>query len=291
MISIPKETVISNIIIETAATPSDYELKITGERQGRVLAEGVLQEANKLNRNGRFYDASELFPELSAPRQEELLSTGNMRAENGHPITKDLVRQQTIDPNNTVAIFTKFWTDGDFVWGMFFGTFNDKGEEFNKELLAGILPSWSLRALGTVTNTRRGAEVRGLKMITYDRVIYPSHDKAYTKGIVAESAIGYNGQTYTVQEGSKLYLPENDYGMISPITNGSVINFIKEQSPTFKMIKESFDLIYDNIELLEHAHSVRLTDKVGNSMIVPLESYVQREIQSACVSIADQLRD
>lgn len=289
MISIPKETVISNIIIETAATPADYELKITGERHGRVLAEGVLQEANALNRNGRFYDAKELFPELTAPRQRELLSTGNMRAENGHPITKDLVRQQTIDPNNTVSIFTKFWTDGDLVWGTFFGTFNDKGEEFNKELLAGILPSWSLRALGTVVNTRRGAEVKGLKMITYDRVIYPSHNKAYTKGIVAESAIGFNGQTYTVHEGSKLYLPDNDPGMVFPITNESVINYIKQESATFKMIKESFDLLYDHIELTENAHSVKLTDKFGNIMIVPLESYVQREIQSACVGIVEQL--
>ena len=107
MICIPKETVISNIIIETAATPSDYELKITGERHGRVLAEGVLQEANALNRNGRFYDAKELFPELSAPRQKELLSTGNMRAENGHPIKKYLVIHHTIFPNNTFSNFYK----------------------------------------------------------------------------------------------------------------------------------------------------------------------------------------
>ena len=127
-------------------------------------------------------------------------------------------------------------------------------------------------------------------MITYDRVIYPSHNKAYTKGIVSESAIGIDSNRYTVQEGSSLYLPDNDPGMVSPITNQSVINFIKEQSATFKMIKESFDLVYDNIELVENAHSVKLTDKFGNIMIVPLESYIQKEIQSACVEIAEQLK-
>lgn len=291
MISIPKEYVITNVIIETAATPSDYELKITGERNGRVLGEGVLQEANALNRNGRFYDSKELFPELFAPRQKELLSTGNMRAENGHPITKDLVRQQTIDPNNTVAIFTKFWTDGDLVWGNFFGTFNDKGEEFNKELIAGILPSWSLRALGTIVNTRRGAEVKGMKMITYDRVIFPSHNKAYTKGIVSESGMMMaDGTQYSVQEGSSLYLPDNDRGMVYPITNESVISFIKEESATFKMIKESFDLIYDNIELVENGRSVKLTDISGQHMIIPLEKHVQMEIQNACVRISEQLK-
>ena len=287
MITVPQ--IIGQIIVETAATPVDYDIKFTGEREGRVLAEGILQEANMKNRNGRFYDSKELFPELSAPRQKELLSTGNMRAENGHPITKDLVRQQTIDPNNTVAIFTKFWTDGDFVWGSFFGTFNDKGEEFNRELLAGIRPSWSLRALGTIVNTARGAEVRGMKMITYDRVIFPSHDKAYTKGIVSESAVSFNGQNYSVQEGSRLYLPDNDPGMIVPITNDSVINFVKEESANFKLVKESLEFLYDDIQLTNGGRSVKLTDNTGSALVINLEDYVYKEIEDTCMDYINNL--
>ena len=287
MISVPKDHVIKNIIIETATTSKEYDFKLVGEANNRVLGDGVVQEADEKNRNGRFYSSSELFPQLVDKRQTELLKTGNMRAENGHPLTKDLVRQQTIDPNNTVAIFTKFWTEGPLVWARFFGTFNDKGEEFNKELLAGIKPSWSLRALGTIVVTSRGSEVRNIKLITYDRVIYPSHPKAYTKGIVSEAAalIG----TYTVQEGSQLYLPNNDPGMVCPITNESVINFIKEESATFHMIKESFDLVYDDIQVLENGRSVRLTDCAGQSIIIPLENAIQQEIQSACVGIADSM--
>ena len=167
------------VVIETATTSSDImPAKILEKRpDGRVMAEGVLQEANMKNRNGRFYDSRDLFPELVAPRQLELLQTGNMRGENGHPLSKDLVRQQTIDPNNCVCIYTKFWTDGDFVMGNFFGTFNQLGEEFNKELLAGMSPSFSLRALGTIRNTGRGAEVKGIKLITYDRVIYRGRER------------------------------------------------------------------------------------------------------------------
>lgn len=282
--------IIGNMIIETAVTPSNYDLKYVGERNGRVLAEGVLQEANMCNRNSRFYDSKELFPQLVDPRQLELLRTGNMRAENGHPLTKDLTRQQTIDPNNTVAIFTKFWTDGDFVCGTYFGTFNDKGEEFNKELIAGILPSWSLRALGTIVNTGRGAEVRGIKIITYDRVIYPSHNKAYTKGIISEST----GSTvdigrYSVQEGSNLYLHDNDRGIITPITNESAISYIKSESANIKLIRETLDFAYDDIELLESGKSVKLTDKSGVSVVVYLEDYIHNEIQNECVDIYNKL--
>lgn len=268
------------VVIETATTSSDImPAKILEKRpDGRVMAEGVLQEANMKNRNGRFYDSRDLFPELVAPRQLELLQTGNMRGENGHPLSKDLIRQQTIDPNNCVCIYTKFWTDGDFVVGNFFGTFNQLGEEFNKELLAGMSPSFSLRALGTIRNTGRGAEVKGIKLITYDRVIYPSHDKAYTRGIVGESA--------SVAEGSNLYLDNNDQGRLIPITNESVLNYIKTESCNFKQIKESFDLLYDDIKLINGKSQVQLTDRAGSIFVVNLENYIHNEIIGACLESA-----
>lgn len=262
---------IGYVIIETATTSEDImPAKIIEKRgDGRVLAEGCLQEANMKNRNGRFYDSRDLFPELVAPRQLELLRTGNMRGENGHPLSKDLVRQQTIDPNNCSVIFTKFWTDGDLVMGNFFGTYNALGEEFNKELMYGLSPSFSMRALGAIKNTNRGAEVKGVKLITYDRVIYPSHNKAYTHGVVSE--------------GSNLLLEENDRGTLIPITNQSVIDYIKEESCNIKQIRESFDLLYDDIKLINNKSQVQLTDRAGGVFIVNLENYIHNEIIGACI--------
>lgn len=262
---------IGYVIIETATTSEDImPAKIIEKRgDGRVLAEGCLQEANMKNRNGRFYDSRDLFPELVVPRQLELLRTGNMRGENGHPLSKDLVRQQTIDPNNCSVIFTKFWTDGDLVMGNFFGTYNALGEEFNKELVYGLSPSFSMRALGTIKNTNRGAEVKGVKLITYDRVIYPSHNKAYTHGVVSE--------------GSNFLLEENDRGTLIPITNQSVIDYIKEESCNIKQIRESFDLLYDDIKLINNKSQVQLTDRAGGVFIVNLENYIHNEIIGACI--------
>ena len=266
------------IIIETATTNDAPPAKIVSSgHDGRVVAEGILQEANMKNRNGRFYDSRDLFPELIAPRQQELLRTGNMRGENGHPLSKDLVRQQTIDPNNCVCVYTKFWTEGDFVKGQFFGTFNDKGEEFNKELEMGMSPSFSLRALGTIQNTRRGAEVKGTKLITYDRVIYPSHDKAYTERVVSEAA-GF------VSESNELLLGSNDQGMVIPINNSDVINYIKSESLNIKQIRESFDVLYDDIKLVRNNSQVQLTDKAGGIYVINLESYIYNEILNTCIS-------
>ena len=266
------------VIIETATTSSDImPTKILEKRpDGRVLAEGCVQEANMKNRNGRFYDSRDLFPELVAPRQLELLRTGNMRGENGHPISKDLTRQQTIDPNNCVVVYTKFWTDGDLVMANYFGTYNSLGEEFDKELRNGMSPSFSLRALGTIKNTGRGAEVKGIKLITYDRVIYPSHDKAYTHKLVSESA--------SVNE-NNMYLDDNDPGRLIPITNQSVLDYIKTESCTFKQIKESFDLLYDDIKLINGRSQVQLTDKAGGIFVINLENYIHNEIMEAVTGV------
>lgn len=268
------------VIIETATTASTdiMPTKILEKRSdGRVLAEGCLQEANMKNRNGRFYDSRDLFPELVAPRQLELIKTGNMRGENGHPLSKDLTRQQTVDPNNCVVVYTKFWTDGDLVMANYFGTYNALGEEFDKELRNGMSPSFSLRALGTIRNTGRGAEVKGIKLITYDRVIYPSHDKAYTHRLVSESG--------SVTEGNNIYLPDNDPGTLIPITNQSVIDYIKTESCTFKQIKESFDLLYDDIKLVNGKSQVQLTDRAGGIYMINLENYIHNEIMEAVTGV------
>lgn len=272
---------IGYVVIETATTVSDIQpARIIKEdrKSNRVIAQGTLQEANEKNRNGRFYDSRDLFPQLTAPRTLELLNTGNLRAENGHPLSKELVRQQTIDPEKTVAIFLKLWTEGNFIKATFRGTNDARGEEFNQDLLDGFSPSWSLRALGTIQNTGRGAEVKGIKVITWDRVIYPSHPRAYTDGIISESA-GIN------TEGSNIWLPDNDPGRLIPITNQSVINYIKSESANFKAIKESYDLLYDDIELINRGTQVKLTDRAGGIFVVNLENYIHDEIMNDCLKL------
>lgn len=276
---------IGYVVIETSTTVSDIEpAKIVKEdkRSNRVIAQGTLQEANEKNRNGRFYDSRDLFPQLTAPRTVELLKTGNLRAENGHPLSKELIRQQTIDPNKTVAIFLKLWTEGNLIKALFRGTNDAKGEEFNSDLLDGFSPSWSLRALGSIQNTSRGAEVKGIKVITWDRVIYPSHPRAYTDGIVSESGniISESSRLGGNTKESHIFLEQNDPGMLIPITNQSVINYIKSESANFKAIKESYDLLYNDIELINRGTQVKLTDRAGGIFVVNLESYIHDEIMN-----------
>ena len=173
---------ITYIINESNNGPIDFQLK--QDLNGKPVGEAILQTANEKNRNGRFYSAEELFPQLTAPRTVELLNAGYLRAEMGHPLSKDLQRQATIDDTKTCARFLKLWTEGNDVHALFTPTNNQLGIAFGMDMREHCLPAWSLRALGSVTQTARGAEVNNLRVITWDNVIYPSHPGAYTQRYV-----------------------------------------------------------------------------------------------------------
>lgn len=250
---------------------------ITPQRiNGKLVAEGILQTADEKNRNGRYYSEEELFPQLTAPRTIELLKAGYLRAEMGHPLSKDLTRQSTIDDTKTCARFLKLWTVGKDIWATFTATNNKYGEAFNADLAEGCLPAWSLRALGSIVQTRRGAEVKNLRLITWDQVIYPSHPGAYTQRLLSEASI--LNESALVDDREK-----NDTigeSMIIPVTNDKVISFLQAQSSNLKFIKECFDFAYSGIHVNESGTKVMLTTNAGETIVVNMESYIHNELMN-----------
>lgn len=273
------------------STPLDEdEISVEVDKQNtfdhgrRVIGVGRLQRANKRNRNGRIYPGNELFGQIKCPRSRELLKTG-FGSENGHPMDNSLQRQSTIDPNNVVAYFLDLWQEGDYVMGKYVGSNLSIGEAFDLDLRSGFFkPAWSLRGIGTVETTSKGAVVKDLKVITWDRVYYPSHEEAYTQKVLGES-------TYEQLE-SGIYIPKtpnpkmtekiNENGLLTPITNQKVVDYIKTESTNFKSIVESFEFLYDDIKMIDECN-VQLSDsKTGTILIVQPEKFIKENIMDFC---------
>lgn len=271
---------IGYIINESAIAGFDHT-NIIAEKNGKAIAEGVLQVAEETNRNGRIYPKSELFPQLQAPRTLELLEAGYLRAELGHPLSKDLARQQTIDDSRTCAMFLKLWTKGNEVWGQFRGTNNEFGRVFDLDLKDGCKPAWSLRALGRLEKSPRGMEVRGLRVITWDQVIYPSHRSAYTRSMVTE-AVNTHYRNGILTESADVF--ERSKEKIIPIRNDDVISYIRSESKNLKYVENFFDFAYDNVDVNRESGVVTLTCNDGNLLIINLESYIHNEIMDYCSS-------
>lgn len=276
-----KNNTVAYIICESDINPSLS--KVEKGFNGKAIGEGILQTANERNRNGRFYDKENLFPAMKAPRLQELLSAGYLRAEMGHPLSKDLQRQSVIDDTKTCARFLALWTEENNIWARFTGTNNAYGNAFDLDLKEGCKPAWSLRALGSIKQTSRGAEIENIRIITWDQVIYPSHPGAYTQRIISESSGIITENTLMRSTPVAEILTENDLkgnGMIVPINNKDVISFLQLESSNLKFIKENFDFVYNNIKVNENGTRVTLTTNNGETIIVPMESYIHNELMN-----------
>ena len=161
--------------------------------------------------------------------------------------------------------------DGNNVMAQFKGTNNAKGEEFDQDLREGVLPSWSLRALGGLENVHGRNVVQNLRVITWDRVIYPSHPHAYTTRLVTESADILKKKDQSVINGT-----------IIPITNDSMISYIKSESANIKSLINQIDFMYESVKLINN-NKVQMVAKNGDIFVVNLENHIRNEIQSYCV--------
>lgn len=279
---------IGYVINEAVETPS--EMTVLSDKNNRLTIETIFQDFEVKNRNGRFYSTKDFAPQLKCERTQELLRTKNFFGEAGHPMTSELSRQQTIDLNNIAHSIQSFSLEGDILRGVTKGTPNAQGELFNNLIMEGTIPSFSLRALGSVDNTRRGAEVKNIRLITYDWVVFPSHKKAYMEKILKESAYDYDVykdiQRLDSDIDNKLIMQESaSDGIFAPITNQSVIDYVKTESTNLNIVKNSLDFIYDNISIIENGSKVLLSDNLGTSMVINLENYISNEIMNYCYKL------
>ena len=117
--------------------------------------------------------------------------------------------------------------------------------------------------------------MKGIKIITWDSVIYPSHKAAYTSNIVTESTM----------DGIPLYenqivVPVNDPGTIITLRESdakTVINRLQRESANMDLILNTFDGIYDKISLVNE-NTIMLTNAMGGKISVNLENHVQNLI-------------
>lgn len=295
---------LGSIILEAATKMED--MVVTSDIKSnvrRVIAEGTLQDLDVQNRNKRYYAKADIARELNGERWNELLKAGYARGEMSHPLSNDLVRQQTIDDKLTCVKYLKTWIDGDRVKGQFRGTNNEYGNAFDLDLRDGDLPAFSLRALGNIENIGGKAYVKHLRLITYDCVIFPSHKAAYTKGIINESALinpdsrlskmaqralresaescGIKNITdQSLESIAEQVTSMNEYGLIHQI-NGrdayDVLNKLQRESASIGMILETFEGIANDVKVV--GNRIKLETAYGESIWLDLDRHVNNLIQ------------
>lgn len=280
------------------ASTAEVEFKVKSEdKNGYIIAEGILQEGDEVNRNRRYYPTDELRRSIMSSRTQELVESGNLKGEAGHPTDTSLARQAKVDPTLEQVWYLKLWMDGNFVKGRFTGTSNALGRSFNEDLRRGQRPSFSLRAVGSLVNENGRMTVRKMQMITYDRVYFPSHSKAYTSHIVATESAGIGSilnpyKQYQINEDNYFYAKAGeiqkiaeagnsvdvDEDIITPLTQAEMSNYIMNESSRIDKVLDTFDILYESMTLDPLMKTVTMKTKYGDKISVYLEQAVQKEI-------------
>jgi hypothetical protein len=273
----PKDNSIGYVILEGIDVEPNLKILDQNKKTGKVVGFATFQEAERENRNGRSYLASDLLREITCPRTKELLKTNTLYSEWCHP-QGDMIRQQTIDPKCCVARILSLEMNGNLVQGTFTPINTPLGLGFNAEILEGVLPAWSLRALGCLDVIKGRNVVTNLKMVTYDSVVFPSHDVAYTERIVSESSMltesGHMNKSLIKKNKSSF----NEHGELIPIMDQKIVSYIKTESANVKTILEQIDIKHESVSLAEDKNHVRMVAGNGDIFMVNLESYIQDEI-------------
>ena len=236
--------------------------EIVSENNGKIIAQTVLQDLGVQNRNRRIYLPNDLLPELRSSRTEELLESGQLKGELGHPMSQELSRQQTIDPVLVCCKYLKLWNEGNLIKAHVTGTNNQYGDYFNRDLMQ--------------VNGGK-SYVKNIKVITWDRVIYPSHKVAYVEKLITESA---TVDTSTV-DGNQVVVEESYQGAIIPITNcPQVKDFIKTESANLDIMAEAFGISsYDNIAVTKEG-TIQMFNQDGSTLVMKPEDYILKEIRN-----------
>ena len=270
------------IINEEFEQPENKAVQIMKDKlNGKPVAKAIFQSGGVRNRNGRIYLTEDLDREVHSPRIQELLRTKNLFCEAGHPIDTSLQRQSTIDWRNSNCKILTLEVNGNNVEGLFTPSNTELGKAFALDLLEGVIPAFSLRALGSIRQTRLGAQVTDLRMITYDQVIYPSHSNAYMTELIKESNDIPRTNEVPIIESTILVTGNRIIPIKEMTEEAEVKSFIENNSNNLRYINDYFGTHFENVTISPQGSKILLKeDGTDNKILVNLEYYIHNEIMN-----------
>lgn len=274
-----KNEIVATIIMEEfdeRLVDKPKELKVM-DKNGMFYVSfvSVLQEFEEFNRNRRKYRKAPMWESLNMPHLVELRAANSWCGEAGHPMSDETKRILTIDPKLISHHIPKIWLDGNLLYGEVF-TLDDGGgygTKMTRNILQGQEPAFSLRALAQVVKDSSGyGEVKTkAHIVCYDRVILPSHVKAYRD---KTKPIKKNFVDIAVESFEGISDLGNGFeSRIVSVCESQLVDFILESSDNVKIVTnlmqscgESFTLTPDlkNVIIKEGSskYMVKVEDKI-----------------------------
>lgn len=275
---IDRGEVIAYLIMESASDPVKPQNIKVSDKQGLffVKFDATLQSLNRQNRNRRDYKSFAMIPSLAAPHIKELQEKGSWCGEAGHPMSDDVKRILTIEPKYTSHRINSFWMKGNDILQGNIETLDDNslGTKFTKNILQGLEPAFSLRALAKLTKFPDGSAIMQSKchIVCYDWVILPSHIEAY------------RDQSKPIQKIVKdlsMDTPNilTESSSIIELRESQVKDFIKLESRNLRAVSNVYDIAMESMQLASSGKHVIVKEGTSTFM-VKIEDHIKHEVRN-----------
>ena len=245
------------VYVAEQTTPEDMKisnLKVTDK--GHVFFvefDSGLHSFEIINRNERQYLRSNIEECItSSEKIQSLLADNAWYGEMDHPMVKkagEKLSPQRIQnvwmPNRSHKIMKPR-----FEGNMLFATIQtssgtEAGRGFANEIIQGLHPSFSCRALAALKLINGKPTVIVRKIITYDWVLYPSHKEAHINGTAHGVVKDIQAVTESALEKGKTFIKNKSEDILLPLKE--ILESVGRKDVNTQIIMESFNLDSDDL--------------------------------------------
>ena len=186
----------------------------------------------------------------------------------------------TIDPKLISHTIKKIWLQGNLLYGEI-ETLDDGGgygTKFTKNILQGQEPAFSLRALAQLVKMADGSSIVRTKshVVTYDRVILPSHEKAYRDESVDIKKM-YKDVTL---EGNTL---ESDARLV-PVHESTLTDYIMEESYNMHIISNIMDVCKESVTFTSDLKNMVVKEGT-DTYLVNIEDKIKKDVMNCLLRL------
>lgn len=207
-----------------------------------------LQDFDVLNRNRRYYDKDNIWQAIQSEKIQSLLRSNGWFGEFDHPDAEiageklSPQRLQNVPPKYRAFKIMAPKIVGNVLKAKIQSAQGEVGESFGKEVLAGWIPQFSVRAIAVMVSRNGKPYVMVKKLVTYDAPWYPSHEIAHA---ITKPSVHHETFTESVDETPIRSAKEIANGVLIPLKE--ILEDVGKKDVTANMIMEAFDLPLENL--------------------------------------------
>jgi len=237
-----------------------------------------LQSFGDMNRNQRSYIGDNIWQCIQADKIQCLLRDGCWFGEFDHPTPEFKGQQlsperiQTVPPKYRCFKIMRPKLVGDLLQSTVQSAQTDIGIGWAKEILAGWIPSFSLRAIASLKLMNNKPTVIARKVITYDSVWYPSHERAHAISAPRAFMKTVNAVTESVKDGVNHALDS----VIVPLKE--ILESVGNKDVNTQMILESFDLDIDALSGFDNTRDHAIIKDEMNTIYVKISPDTKKRV-------------